>query len=193
MPERNCDVCNKLYECCTSRTCSFDCRGTYAAKEQWKVTHAKWRQETPDETKELMRESFEKFFDKAEGCWLWKGGKKNKMPYGCFVFRHRNWIAHRASYYLYKGELPPKALVLHSCDNASCVNPDHLRLGTHIDNQRDKIIRGRGKVEKLTIDQVKEIKALIATGKACLQISKLYGVSNVNILNIKHGKIWTWV
>jgi hypothetical protein len=150
-------------------------------------------EETPENTKEAMKNSFEKFFEKSEGCWIWTGAKKDKMPYGDFVFRGKKWIAHRVSYHVYKGDIPQKTLVLHLCDNPSCVNPDHLTLGTHLDNHKDMMEKGRNKVEKLSIEQVKEIKILIEQGDSCRSIAKKYSVSNVNISNIKNKKIWSWV
>jgi len=78
----------------------------------------------------------EKFIPVPEsGCWLWTAGL-NKSGYGLFYL---NWAmtAHRASYALYKGEIPDGLYVLHKCDVKCCVNPDHLFIGTHSDNMKD--------------------------------------------------------
>lgn len=85
---------------------------------------------------------FEASFVVTPGCWLWV---RQLYPsgYGCFSTKNRRYRAHRYSYETYKGAIPPRMHVLHSCDNPRCVNPDHLRIGTDFDNTQDKIARNR--------------------------------------------------
>jgi hypothetical protein len=96
-----------------------------------------------------VKQMFEERTDKENGpivrkelgrCWMWKGGKC--YGYGQFhvIGQHR---AHRVSWILHCGEIPNDLLVLHKCDNRACVNPKHLWLGTHQDNQTDKVEKGR--------------------------------------------------
>lgn len=79
------------------------------------------------------------------GCWLWTA---QLMPgpwqYGRFTYRGREMLAHRASWEIHRGPIPRRMHVCHRCDTPSCVNPDHLFLGTHQDNMRDRDNKGRG-------------------------------------------------
>src|SRR5882672_10379584 len=76
------------------------------------------------------------------GCWVWTAWKNSK-GYGNFNIGERKWKAHRLSYTFFYGPIPDGLLVLHRCDNPSCVNPDHLFLGTARDNFQDAISKKR--------------------------------------------------
>lgn len=86
-------------------------------------------------------EEFWKRVDKTDYCWNWVGSKRR--GYGRFMFRDKIIGTHRISYIIHKGEIPKGMLICHKCDNPSCVNPDHLFLGTHKDNAHDCVIKGR--------------------------------------------------
>jgi hypothetical protein len=81
------------------------------------------------------------------GCWVWTGNK-NEKGYGLVRIDGKRYKAHRIAYELYIGDIPSGMLVCHSCDNPECCNPKHLWLGTHADNQRDKIAKGRDHFSK---------------------------------------------
>lgn len=83
----------------------------------------------------------------AHECWPWLGSK-DRNGYGQIGRggkRGKTEFAHRISYELHYGENPGESRVLHSCDNPSCVNPNHLRLGTQKDNVADMEERSRAK------------------------------------------------
>lgn len=80
--------------------------------------------------------------EKTDGCWLWTA-YLDERGYGTFGYKGKVHYAHRVSYELTKGPIPIGLHILHSCDNPACVNPAHLRTGTHTDNMRDKVERGR--------------------------------------------------
>lgn len=90
------------------------------------------------------------------GCWLWMGWL-HKDDYGCLRYHGRRILAHRASWMAYRGPIPSDKCVLHKCDVPQCVNPDHLFLGTHIDNMEDMKNKNRH-FSRLSISQVREIK-----------------------------------
>jgi hypothetical protein len=160
--------------------------------KHWNDFRENRKKESREELVEKMKSSFESFFDKSDGCWIWKGSRKGpkRLQYGSFSFRDDNSVAHRFSWFIYKGDIPHSLLVLHKCDVPLCVNPNHLFLGTHLDNERDKIAKGRHKCEKLNPDKVKELKSLMASNFGDMNLSRKYGVSYQTIWSIRVGKTW---
>lgn len=78
----------------------------------------------------------------SNGCLLWQGAKARgyghvRVPGGRVV------LAHRLAFALSKGPVPEGMVVLHTCDVPSCINPEHLRLGTQAENNRERGVKGR--------------------------------------------------
>ena len=80
--------------------------------------------------------------NKTETCWEWIAFK-TKEGYGYFRHEGITKRAHRFSWILTHGEIPKELHVLHKCDNPPCVNPEHLFLGTDLDNSKDRGNKGR--------------------------------------------------
>lgn len=76
------------------------------------------------------------------GCWVWMASV-NTQGYGQFHYKGVPTAAHRFSYRWHRHEIPAGMCILHQCDNPSCVNPDHLFLGTRADNNADRKRKGR--------------------------------------------------
>lgn len=77
-------------------------------------------------------------------CWIWAAGKRGNNGYGGFrIDRNTIKLAHNISYELYVKPIPQGMKVLHKCDNPLCVNPQHLFLGTQLDNIKDRDMKGR--------------------------------------------------
>lgn len=91
---------------------------------------------------ENRKVEFQEKVDKTDSCWNWKA-YTDKDGYGIFSLQNKNHRAHKLAYLWNKGEIPEGLNVCHSCDNPSCVNPDHLWLGTQKDNQQDMAQKGR--------------------------------------------------
>ena len=144
------------------------------------------------------QDRLDRFFSRClpepnSGCWIWTGEIRHDGYGECWVFGRRE-RAHQASFRELKGEaLPDGLMIRHKCDNRACCNPGHLLSGTQADNVRDKVDRNRqcrGEthgVAKLTERDVLEIRASEMSGR---ELSKIYGLSQVQIDKIKRRKAW---
>lgn len=118
------------------------------------------------------------------GCWIWMQSVAT-TGYGKAHHMGKHISAHRLSHVLFIGPIPDGAHVLHSCDVRCCVNPDHLRAGTHQENVNDAVERHR--IGKLSRDDVLNIRA---DGRTTRVIGSDYGISGAQVSEIKRGKAW---
>lgn len=111
------------------------------------------------------------------GCWIWLAAI-NTHGYG--VVRHNGILtnAHRVSYENEYGEIPKGAHVLHSCDCRLCINPVHLRIGTHQDNMDDVRVRGRAGNLRFTQEVKQEITKRYQNGETQVSLAIEYGTDN---------------
>jgi hypothetical protein len=119
-------------------------------------------------------------------------GAKDGNGYGSFRVNRRSLKANRVSAFLAGiiSDLDDGSSVCHSCDNPSCVNPDHLWRGTQAENMQDMSAKGRHSAGKLTEQDVRYIKAFLAAGAKQRVIAKNFGVSAMQISHINTGKRW---
>jgi hypothetical protein len=138
--------------------------------------------------------------DEQTGCWLWSGGKTPK-GYGHYYTpngKHSGGSAHRASYKLFKGEIPDGQIIRHKCRN-KCVNPEHLELGTYKDNANDRERDGvsykgiKNPACKYTEDQIRDIRRRYAEGETQTSIAKSLGIRQGHISDICLRKVWSHI
>lgn len=144
-----------------------------------------------------MRKSLvERFVEKVlppneQGCKLW-GRQKDKKGYGLFRFNNRHAFAHRVAWELAHGPIPKGKCVCHKCDVPSCVNVEHLFLGTQQDNLADMRSKGRHVFgsrhgnHKLTDEDVLFIKQ--NRDMKGIDLARMFKVTPAHISNIRNGK-----
>lgn len=130
----------------------------------------------------------------ANGCIPWLGYKTSK-GYGVFRYGDAKTTAHRIVWVLKRGDLPPEILVLHHCDNPSCVNVDHLFLGDPLANTADMVSKGRHAWrdgtpwQKLNATDGERMRDLRRSGCTQQEVADWLGVSRPLISLIESGKI----
>lgn len=130
--------------------------------------------------------------DTASECWLWQMSTIAK-GYGMLWWKGTTRLVHRLSYQAFNGPIPKGLIVRHTCDTPQCCNPKHLLIGTHADNARDKVQRGRSTrgeknpKAKLTWDDVRAIRASTEPVRV---LADTYGVSVSQIGHILKNRRW---
>lgn len=151
----------------------------------------------------------ERFYEKVipvpeSGCWLWTAAADPK-GYGRFRLKggRKGALAHRFAYELAYGPIPAGMNALHKCDTPSCVNPDHIFLGTLQDNVRDMDMKGRrnnpmvkpqtGMKHYAATFTDHQIRAIRLDSRRVGVIAREYAVTHGAISMIKSGKRWAQV
>ena len=144
-------------------------------------------------------ENFLLSVQRTDGCHLWMG-KAERSGYGRVSWYGKKRLAHRVAAYLngILADLDSTEVVMHSCDNRLCCNPEHLCIGSQSDNMRDAVSKGRmwmpdnrgtrSANAKLTEADVAAIRARYAEGGVSQErIGAQYGVSQMVVSRIVRG------
>ena len=142
--------------------------------------------------KQNRKKRFLTHVNKTNNCWEWLASK-HPFGYGQFI----RSSAHRWSFKFHVGKIPKGKYILHNCDNPSCVNPKHLRIGSQKENIvecsiKDRISFGiKRPNSKLTDENVLKIRKLYATSEISqMKLAQKFNVSQRNIFNILHNVRW---
>lgn len=128
----------------------------------------------------------------TNNCIKWTGALNSG---GYPVTWHNNKIAyvHRVLMGAEPGEV-----VLHTCDNPDCVNPDHLKIGSSAENSADMVRKnrqakgmacGNAKLDDDTVLLIREAKKYMSSRQA----ARRFGISKTNVLDIWNRKIWSHI
>ena len=112
-----------------------------------------------------------------DGCWVWNWSVETK-GYATVLFNGRRCKAHRVAYELANGPIHEGQIIRHLCGNPSCINPDHLKAGTHRENSIDMVNAGNQHHQKLTVDDAKEIRRIFSVeNKSRAEIGRQFAVT----------------
>lgn len=145
-----------------------------------------------------MKDQLGKYSIDKNGCWLFTGNL-DRDGYGVFTSgRGKQLRAHRASFSFHKTEIPEGMLVCHHCDVPSCINPDHLFLGTPKCNTQDMIRKNRLAVPKgemssnakLSDQDVLEIRFFRANGELLKHIANKFNIAFQTVSSICRRTTW---
>lgn len=138
-----------------------------------------------------MERILKKIIKDDNGCWNYTGsvntdgypsltrkGYRNTSP--------GNVKGHRYVYEMTKGEIPEGQVIRHTCDNIKCLNPEHLILGTPLDNVLDRVERGRSH-NHVTKEQVEMIRTLRRSGLSQLAAANIVGCSQMFVSKLERG------
>jgi hypothetical protein len=127
------------------------------------------------------------------GCWEWTASCA-RGGYGQFstsLVDGKTWYrAHRFSYVAHRGEIPDGMVVMHTCDNPACVNPDHLKLGTQADNMMDRDAKSRGIWNK-TVHLPCDVETIKRSKKGDRELAQEFGCSPGHIWKIRNDR-YAW-
>lgn len=131
------------------------------------------------------------------GCWQWNGARVTG-GYGKTKVTGQSMLTHRLMLTHLHGPIPAELHVLHKCDYPPCCNPNHLRVGTRVDNMQDMLAKGRGNkpsgarngLAKHSPEEVQRARQLYAEGMRIADIARVTSISRWQVSRIVKGNAW---
>lgn len=142
---------------------------------------------------EKLKRRFNKKISKGVNCWIWKGGASR--GYGKFWVDGKIRQAHVVAWVIEHGPVPKNKVVMHDCpggDERSCVNPDHLKLGTqqqNMDDMKGRSSNGRPS-QRMTAEIVRLVRMDRAGGATYKTLRDVYGFEEISLWRVVNLKTW---
>lgn len=193
MNENTCKVpgCQKPIRVKRTQECSvhylrFRASGDYTTKRT--PSNATWDERlTPDNWTETPGPL-------ETPCWIWKM-KPNSQGYAVMKYHQKAYKVYRVMWERHNGKkIPPGINACHRCDTPSCVNPEHIFLGTQQDNIADMVSKGRqSSYRKLSDDEIRSIRAMVRGGMRQSEVSRVTGVDSGTVSRVVNRKLYRHV
>lgn len=130
------------------------------------------------------------------GCWLWTGALARANYGACNLRKYGEQYAHRAVWRATHGPVPDGLCVLHRCDNTLCCNPEHMLLGTQLENIADRQKKNRqakGERNRARIPAFAVLGLRVMRHLGCLDTFKearRLGVGEATVRHAAYGRTW---
>lgn len=136
-----------------------------------------------------LSEIFLRSKENSNGCIEWIGSR-DRCGYGLIIRQRKRYVVTRLVMHLVNNfDLSSSLCVLHKCDNPSCVNPDHLFLGTKKDNSLDAYKKGRRK-HKLSAETVQSLRQEYAKGTTYKKLAVMFDINTQTVWSIVRRRSW---
>lgn len=135
-----------------------------------------------------------RFIKEQNGCYVCTARHHNEGGYPTYKHKGKSTYLHRIIYQIYYGKSVEGKVIRHTCDNPSCINPLHLKSGTHADNIQDRVDRdrsargeknGRAKLTKKQVLKIRRNKKNTIT-----ELARKHNVCRRTIRFIRDGITW---
>ena len=137
-------------------------------------------------------------YEPTSGCWLWTGGLSS-YGYAAMQINKMQRLVHKIMFERCNGEVPDGGILCHTCNVRSCVNPNHLYVGTPASNYHDAVAANRhphGDTHghaKLSEVDVRDMRRLYADGMSLTAIALTFGVTRPTATKACKGASWQHV
>lgn len=140
------------------------------------------KRKSPDELRDKILANIKVVGD----CWVWQKSFGSHGYGNIATGGSLNETVHRVSYEVFNGRIPAKAVIMHSCDNKKCCNPEHLSIGNQSKNMSDAL-NGKRRSSPLS-DDVRNY--ILSSRKSTKELSDELGLRYCRVYKLRKG--WTF-